>query len=125
MFKKLIPIFPQIIASLFLTGFMVFAWTEPGTAPPGGNVDTPLNTGLTGQTKSSWLASLKGIFLGSGPSQDEQNAMNIPDALSLFRTNGGAILNTGGASNGLVVQQGNVIFGPPSGFGIDSYTKLL
>ena len=55
MFKKIIPILPQIIASLFLTGFMVLAWTEPGSTPPGGNVDTPLNTGLIGQIKQGNL----------------------------------------------------------------------
>src|SRR3989344_5186351 len=54
--SKIVPVLPQIIASLFLTGFVVFAaWQEPSQAPPGGNVDTPLNTGLTGQIKSGNL----------------------------------------------------------------------
>src|SRR3989338_6106919 len=55
MFKKLIPILPQIIASLFLTGFMVFAWQEPSQAPPGGNVASPLNVGNAGQSKEGGL----------------------------------------------------------------------
>jgi len=55
MFKKIIPILPQIIASLFLTGFMVFAWTGPSTAPPGGNVASPLDTSNVAQTKEGGL----------------------------------------------------------------------
>ncbi|MDO8559401.1 MAG: hypothetical protein Q7R84_03655 [bacterium] len=52
MFKKFLP---QIIASLFLAGFVAYAWTEPSSAPPGGNVDTPINVGPTAQIKSGPL----------------------------------------------------------------------
>jgi len=39
----------------FALGFYVVAWEEPDTAPPGGNVYAPLNTGSDAQTKSGNL----------------------------------------------------------------------
>ena len=46
---------PQIVAMLFLAGFAVFAWTEPASAPPAGNVDPPINTGSASQIKAGAL----------------------------------------------------------------------
>ncbi|MDO8559399.1 MAG: hypothetical protein Q7R84_03645 [bacterium] len=46
---------PQIIATLFLAGFVAYAWTEPSVAPPGENVDAPINVGITSQTKQGDL----------------------------------------------------------------------
>ena len=40
-----------VLAMVFLIGFIVWAWTEPGSAPPGGNVPAPINVSGTGQVK--------------------------------------------------------------------------
>jgi hypothetical protein len=42
----------------------VRAWTEPATAPPGGNVGAPINTSATAQTKAGGFNILG--FLGVG-----------------------------------------------------------
>ena len=68
-------ILPSLIALAFIGG-LVYAWTEPGQSPPGGNLGAPLNTSNLGQYKE-----------------------------------GGLLLNTGGAPNGLIVQNGNVGIG--------------
>ncbi len=52
MIKKFLP---HIVASLFLVGFVVYAWTEPTSAPPTGNVAAPINIGPTAQTKQGDL----------------------------------------------------------------------
>ena len=46
---------PAIIISAFLALSIVFAWTEPTTAPPGGNVASPVNIGDIAQIKSGPL----------------------------------------------------------------------
>lgn len=43
-----------ILASFFIAG-IVYAWTEPGSAPPAGSVATPVNEGSMGQMKSGAL----------------------------------------------------------------------
>ncbi|MEK9135268.1 MAG: hypothetical protein AAB451_03135 [Patescibacteria group bacterium] len=58
MLKKIIP---QIIASLFLAGFVVYAWTGPAGTPPNNNVDAPINVGDTSQYKSGAFG-LGGLF---------------------------------------------------------------
>ncbi|MFH1776999.1 MAG: hypothetical protein ABH952_05510 [Candidatus Omnitrophota bacterium] len=45
----------SILALTFLVSFYVIAWTEPGQAPPEGNVASPLNTGDVGQIKEGNL----------------------------------------------------------------------
>jgi hypothetical protein len=66
-----------ITISICILGISVlFAWTEPSSNPPEGNVPGPINISNTGQSKS-----------------------------------GGLILNTGGASIGLVVDKGDVGIG--------------
>ena len=52
MLKKFLP---QIVASLFLAGFVAYAWTEPAGAPPAGNVNAPINVGPNTQTKQGDL----------------------------------------------------------------------
>jgi len=54
-FKGISLIFSVLIMSLFVS-YIVFAWTEPSLSPPDGNVDTPLNTGATAQTKDNSLS---------------------------------------------------------------------
>ncbi len=58
---KIISFLPQIVASLFLAGFVAYAWTEPAGAPPAGNVDAPINVGTAPQAKSGPLL-IGGIF---------------------------------------------------------------
>lgn len=57
--KKLSPVlvFSTIILSFALAlGInLVFAWTEPGADPPGGNVAAPINVSSTAQTKAGTL----------------------------------------------------------------------
>lgn len=56
--KKITIIMGQVIGitlSVFLISVMVFAWTEPITNPPEGNVGAPLNTGSSNQTKTGGL----------------------------------------------------------------------
>lgn len=40
---------------LFLAGFAAYAWTEPASPPPGGNVPAPINVGSAAQTKQGDL----------------------------------------------------------------------
>jgi len=44
-----------VLVLCFVIGFIVFAWTEPSVAPPGGNVPTPLNVGSIEQWKEGEL----------------------------------------------------------------------
>jgi len=67
-----------ILVLSLIAGF-VFSWTSPSAIPPNDNVDAPLNTGSSGQTKE-----------------------------------GGLILNTGGANNGLTVKGTSTFMGPIS-----------
>ncbi|MBU3964744.1 tail fiber domain-containing protein [Patescibacteria group bacterium] len=67
--KKENQISPKIISLSFvvfvllaITTFYIFAWTEPTTAPPGGNVAVPINTGGDSQYKTGKLgASASGV----------------------------------------------------------------
>ena len=45
----------------FLIGYLVFAWTEPPTFPPGGNVPAPINVSGATQTKSGALTIGGGV----------------------------------------------------------------
>lgn len=83
-FIKIVPSLFIVLIVAFIAGFYVSGWTEPTVLYPGGNIDTPLNTGITGQTKL-----------------------------------GGLRLNTNGATNGLIVEQGYV------GIGVVSPTQKL
>jgi hypothetical protein len=94
-----------VLVISFLAAFYAVAWQEPTQAPPGGNVPAPLNVGSEGQSKEGWLHTLKSIFIGGAPSIAEQGATGI------LRTTGGAILNTGGAENALIVDKGKICIG--------------
>jgi len=52
--KSIALILGVLIMSLTI-GYLVFAWTEPTSSPPGGNVPAPLNTGPNDQTKPAKL----------------------------------------------------------------------
>ena len=49
--------FLALLAAGLFAAYAVSAWTEPAVSPPGGNVDTPLNTGSALQTKVGPLAA--------------------------------------------------------------------
>ncbi len=101
MFKKILP---QIIASLFLAGFVAYAWTEPPSAPPVGNVPAPINVGTAPQAKSGPLL-IGGIFqafsdaifngkVGIGtasPSQSLDIVSNSGDSAIHFGAPGGTV----------------------------------
>ena len=54
--KTIVSIFTVICATLFVAA-VILAWTEPTAAPPGDNVDTPINTGTTAQEKAASFAA--------------------------------------------------------------------
>jgi hypothetical protein len=53
---KSIALILGVLAMSFLVGYLVLAWTEPTTTPPGGNVPAPLNVGSVDQIKSGGLS---------------------------------------------------------------------
>lgn len=64
---KLISIIFGILVLCFACGFYVLgAWTEPTAAPPGGNVDAPINIGSNQQSKSGKLSVNGGLDANYG-----------------------------------------------------------
>ncbi len=59
--QKTIALCFGILVICFAVGFYVIAWTEPTVAPPGGNVDAPINVGLISQVKQGALG-VGGVF---------------------------------------------------------------
>jgi hypothetical protein len=51
-----------ILYFLGMSSISYAAWTGPTSAPPNGNVETPINTGATSQTKTGVLSALGGFF---------------------------------------------------------------
>ena len=93
MFKKIIPILPQIIASLFLTGFIVFAWTEPSQTPPNGNVPAPLNVGDNSQTKTGNLNIMGNLGIGTDNPQAKLEVNGLIKAQGII--GGSTLVNYG------------------------------
>ena len=59
---KIISLTFGVLVVCFAIGFYAVAvWTEPGTTPPGSNVDAPVNVGIISQTKSGGLG-VSGVF---------------------------------------------------------------
>lgn len=50
--SKIVSLTFSILVICFAIGFYIFAWTEPSSSPPAGNVDAPINVGGTTQYKS-------------------------------------------------------------------------
>jgi len=46
-----------VVLAVLVTAGVIWAWTEPTTAPPGGNVPAPINTGASSQFKSGRLGA--------------------------------------------------------------------
>ena len=57
-------LFLSIIVCLIICGYFVFAWDEPGSIPPGGNVLPPINVSSDPQTKIGALNIDGGIGAG-------------------------------------------------------------
>jgi len=55
-FKKLSFFATVLVVSLALGNFVFAVWSEPGTAPPGGNAPTPINTSVDAQIKDGDLS---------------------------------------------------------------------
>ena len=66
--QNLPKIFGVIVFLLFTVNFFVFAWQEPTSNPPGGNVYAPVNIGSTSQTKTGDL-TLKNLYLNATASE--------------------------------------------------------
>jgi hypothetical protein len=66
--SKTIPLLIGTLTLSFLIVFLVYAaWTAPTSAPPAGNVDAPINVGLTNQLKSGKLGiSTDGVDINYG-----------------------------------------------------------
>ena len=62
---QLITLFFVIFMVCFVLAFYAMGWTEPTQAPPGGNVDVPINIGAIGQTKAGALV-VSGGFESTG-----------------------------------------------------------
>lgn len=74
--SKLIKNISFVLAVLVISWVLsrsVLAWTEPSTPPPGGNVDAPVNTGVTSQIKSGNLQVNALSIAASG------NALLVPN----------------------------------------------
>ena len=53
--SKSIALVVSVLAVSLAIGLAVMAWVEPTAAPPGGNIDAPINTGDIAQTKTGNL----------------------------------------------------------------------
>ena len=75
--SKTIALVVGVLAMVFSISFIVWAWTEPGVIPPGGNVSAPINVGSTPQTKFGNL-TLQNLYLNAtGNEGDVYNADEI------------------------------------------------
>jgi hypothetical protein len=54
-----------VISATFLVMMAVHAWQEPGSPPPGGNVNPPLHQGNTVQTKTGGLNVMGNVGIGT------------------------------------------------------------
>lgn len=71
-----------ILILIFSLSFIVYAWTEPSSIPPTGNVDAPINTGSANQIKSGKL--------GIGGSIDSNYLLTVGTSQGVKITNTGA-----------------------------------
>jgi hypothetical protein len=63
---KSIALILGVLVMSLAVGYLAIAWTEPGQAPPAGNVSDPLNVSLTAQSKEGALvlATNSGVTTG-------------------------------------------------------------
>jgi len=72
---------PGIIIATFLISAIIYAWTEPTSAPPSGNVAAPINVGSTPQTKAGSLGIGEDLIVG-GRVGIGTTALNFPLTIS-------------------------------------------
>ncbi len=98
-FSKIVPLTLGVLVMSFLVSAIVMAtWTEPSSAPPGSNVDAPLNVGTDPQTKQGKLT----ISASGGDAMAIKNGGDIriytPDnsgSALLYVDNDGEIITPG------------------------------
>ena len=105
-----------IALAVLLTVTVVFAWEEPNTAPPGGNVYAPLNTSINAQAKDGALV------VGYGLSAGDDAFIVANGNVGIGMTNPGAKLDVDGqvrtnsiyvnAGEGLEIENGGSGYGP-------------
>ncbi len=104
-FQPILIILGVLVMSL-LVGYLVFAWTPPTVAPPGGNVPAPLNVSTIPQTKPGVLTFSRFVDADLNPWFVDPSA-GEPDASAVFRGRVG-IGTTSPITGKLVVSGGNV-----------------
>ena len=65
-FAKALALLAGVVVFSGAISYLIFAWQPPSETPPGGNVDAPINTGATTQSKSGGLNIGKGVAIGTG-----------------------------------------------------------
>ena len=63
--SRIIPLSVGVLSFSLLICAAIYAWTEPSAAPTGGNINAPINTGSTAQTKAGDL-NISGNLITSG-----------------------------------------------------------
>ena len=99
---------PAIITGMLFATVAV-SWDEPPSGPPTGNVPAPINVSAGNQFKEGWLT----VGNTTAPSV-QLDVQGIAPLLGSLNVTGGAHLNTGGATDGLIVENGNVGIGAVS-----------
>jgi hypothetical protein len=106
-----------VLVTLFALGFYIFAWQEPGAAPPAGNVAAPLNTSATAQTKTGnltingVLTTLQNLIVntltikGDGTistnlNSDKVDSYHAADLMAAGGGGGGALITWGAGTGG-------------------------
>jgi ribosomal protein S6E (S10) len=104
-FKGISLVLSVLVVSV-ITAYTVLAWMEPGSTPPNGNADAPINTGSTAQTKNGTF-NIKGGSIGLIDSGGVAYSETI---------NGGTLFlnNNIGITNMAIGQNGNVGIGTVS-----------
>ncbi len=103
-----------VLALLLSVGmsYIYAAWSNPTAVPPNGNVAVPLNTGTTGQTKSSWLIANQ--FIVTNPAGDVTSPK--------FCIGASCVTSWVGGTAGVIPQGAIVFFAGPCPSGWTTYT---
>ena len=93
-FAKTLALCVGVLVFSVSASYLIFAWTAPGSTPPGGNVAAPINTGSTAQTKAGSLHSNNRISASSniystGGSIYTSNGSIYTNNGSIYTNNGG------------------------------------